>query len=121
MWGIIPAAGRGSRMDTGGERPCAVSEYLVERMIFGGAAKIAFVISPGKSDIIEYYGASYGSAALAYLVQPYPSGLCDSIFRPHRLFRPMNRSWLAFLILFGFPKRDWPPCPTTPSPSCCFP
>ena len=49
MWGVIPAAGRGSRiqplafskellpvgsrLEGGVERPCAVSEYLVERMI----------------------------------------------------------------------------------------
>src|SRR5438874_11563532 len=96
-WGIVPAAGRGSRiqplafskellpvgsrMDGGRERPCAVSEYLVERMILGGADKICFVISPGKSDIMEYFGASYGDAAIAYVVQPRPSGLCDAIFR----------------------------------------
>src|SRR3954463_15416174 len=96
MWGIIPAAGRGSRiqplafskellpvgsrMDRGVERPCAVSEYLVERMILGGATKICCVISPGKSDIMEYYGAGYGSAAIVYAVQPKPKGLCDAIF-----------------------------------------
>src|SRR5918995_5857469 len=97
MWGIVPAAGRGSRiqplafskellpvgsrLDGGVERPCAVSEYLVERMIRGGADKICFVISPGKSDILEYYGSGYGEAAIAYVVQPQPSGLCDAIFR----------------------------------------
>ena len=78
MWGIVPAAGIGSRiqplafskellpvgsrLDDGVERPCAVSEYLVERMIRGGADKICFVISPGKSDILEYYGAGYRRA-----------------------------------------------------------
>ncbi|HVX91821.1 MAG TPA: sugar phosphate nucleotidyltransferase [Xanthobacteraceae bacterium] len=97
MWGIVPAAGRGSRIqplafskellpvgsrsDRGIERPCAVSEYLLERMIRGGAEKICFVISPGKSDIMEYFGASYGSVPIAYVVQPYPSGLCDAVFR----------------------------------------
>src|SRR5215210_3357206 len=119
MWGIIPAAGRGSRiqplafskellpvgsrMDTSGERPCAVSEYLVERMILGGAEKIAFVISPGKSDIIEYYGASYGSAALAYLLQPYPSGLCDSIFQA----APFIQAYESVLV--GLPDTVWFP------------
>src|SRR4051812_5478655 len=97
MWGIVPAAGRGSRiqplafskellpvgsrMDGGIERPCAVSEYLVDRMVLGGADKICFVIAPGKSDIMEYFGASYGPASIAYTVQPRPSGLCDAIFR----------------------------------------
>ena len=32
----------------------------MERMLHGGADKICFVISPGKSDIMEYYGAGYG-------------------------------------------------------------
>jgi dTDP-glucose pyrophosphorylase len=97
MWGIVPAAGRGSRiqplafskellpvgsrLDNGVERPCAVSEYLVERLIRGGADKICFVIGPGKSDILEYYGESYGTTPTAYVVQPSPAGLCDAIFR----------------------------------------
>lgn len=97
MWGIVPAAGRGSRIqplafskellpvgsrtDAGIERPCAVSEYLVERMIRGGADKICFVISPGKSDIMEYFGADYGRAPIAYVLQPRPIGFCDAVFR----------------------------------------
>ena len=72
MWGVIPAAGKGTRIQPlafskellpvgsrlGGtvQRPCAVSEYLVERMILGGADKVCFVIAPGKSDSMEYYG-----------------------------------------------------------------
>jgi glucose-1-phosphate thymidylyltransferase len=97
MWGVVPAAGRGSRIqplafskellpvgsrsDKGTDRPCAVAEYLVERLILGGADKICFVISPGKSDILEYFGDSYGSAKLAYVVQPQALGLCDAVFR----------------------------------------
>src|SRR5437588_121505 len=93
MWGIIPAAGRGSRIqplafskellpvgsrvDNGIERPCAVSEYLLERMILGGADRICFIISPGKSDILEYLGDAYGGANVGYVVQPNASGLCD--------------------------------------------
>jgi glucose-1-phosphate thymidylyltransferase len=97
MWGIVPAAGRGSRIqplafskellpvgsrsDNGVQRPCAVSEYLIERLILGGADKICFVISPGKSDILEYFGDHYGTAQLVYVVQPEASGLCDALFR----------------------------------------
>src|SRR4051795_8580810 len=97
MWGIVPAAGQGSRMQplafskellpvgsrTEGdrERPRAVSEYLMERMVLGGASRICFVISPGKSDILEYYGGMAYSATLCYAVQPEPRGLCDAIFR----------------------------------------
>ncbi|MGY3443639.1 MULTISPECIES: sugar phosphate nucleotidyltransferase [unclassified Bradyrhizobium] len=97
MWGIVPAAGRGSRIqplafskellpvgsrhDNGADRPCAVAEYLVERLILGGADKICFVIAPGKSDILEYFGDHYHTAQLAYVVQPDASGLCDAVFR----------------------------------------
>ena len=79
MWGIVPAAGQGSRMqplafskellpvgsrrDGNRERPRAVSEYLVERLVLGGADKICFVISPGKSDILEYYGGGVSPRA----------------------------------------------------------
>ena len=119
MWGIVPAAGRGSRiqplafskellpvgsrLDHGLERPCAVSEYLVERMIRGGAEKICFVISPGKSDIMEYYGAGYGEATVAYVVQPQASGLCDAIFRAAPLIAPDEP------VMIGLPDTIWFP------------
>jgi glucose-1-phosphate thymidylyltransferase len=119
MWGIVPAAGMGSRiqplafskellpvgsrLDNGIERPCAVSEYLVERMIHGGADKICFVISPGKSDILEYYGASYGTASIAYVVQPDASGLCDAIFRASPLISPDES------VIVGLPDTVWFP------------
>src|ERR687885_2258871 len=97
MWGIIPAAGVGSRIqplafskellpvgsrvDGDTERPRAVSEYLVERMLIAGATKVCFVVSPGKADIMEYYGGSIEGAHVCYTVQPRPAGLCDAIFR----------------------------------------
>jgi glucose-1-phosphate thymidylyltransferase len=119
MWGIIPAAGRGSRIqplafskellpvgsrvlnDT--RRPCAVSEYLLERMIRGGADKICFVIGAGKSDILEYFGGRFGSADLAYVVQPEPAGLCDAIFRAHSLVAPNE------CVIVGLPDTVWFP------------
>ena len=97
MWGIIPAAGIGSRIQplafskellpVGSriegdiERPRAVSEYLIERMVEGGATKLSFVISPGKSDILEYYASRVNGVDIVYAVQPMPGGLCDAIFR----------------------------------------
>lgn len=93
MWGIIPAAGAGTRIQPlafskellpvyGVSRmPRAVSDYLVERLVLAGADRICFVISSGKSDILEYYGGSAHSASLCYVVQPEPVGLCDSLFR----------------------------------------
>lgn len=119
MWGIVPAAGRGSRIqplafskellpvgsriDGGVERPCAVSEYLVERMIAAGADKVAFVIAPGKSDILEYYGGTCGDAAVAYVVQPQPAGLCDALFRALPLIGADET------VLVGLPDTVWMP------------
>jgi glucose-1-phosphate thymidylyltransferase len=119
MWGIIPAAGAGSRiqplafskellpvgsrLEDGVERPRAVSEYLVERMILAGATKICFVVSPGKTDILEYYGGRIGPAQIAYTVQSRPAGLCDAIFRALPLI-PSDES-----VLVGLPDTIWFP------------
>jgi dTDP-glucose pyrophosphorylase len=119
MWGIIPAAGKGSRiqplafskellpvgsrMDQGTERPIAVSEYLVERMIRGGATQICFVVSPGKTDILEYYGNRVYSADVCYTVQTQPLGLCDALFRALPFIAPNEQ------ILFGLPDTVWFP------------
>ena len=97
MWGIVPAAGLGSRIqplafskellpvgsrtDGNVERPRAASEFLLERMTLAGVTKVCLVISPGKSDILQYYGAGEGGATFCYVVQPGPAGLCDAIFR----------------------------------------
>src|ERR687889_351378 len=120
MWGIIPAAGQGSRMqplafskellpvgsrrDGDRDRPRAVSEYLVERMVLGGAEKICFVISPGKSDILEYYGGGkIDSASISFVVQPKPAGLCDALFRAAPLIHPEEH------VLIGLPDTVWFP------------
>jgi glucose-1-phosphate thymidylyltransferase len=119
MWGIIPAAGQGSRMqplafskellpvgsrrDGDRERPRAVSEYLVERLVLGGADKLCFVISPGKSDILEYYGGSVFSASVFYSVQPHAAGLCDAVFRALPLISDEEQ------VLIGLPDTIWFP------------
>lgn len=119
MWGIIPAAGKGSRiqplafskellpvgsrMEDGSERPLAVSEYLVERMIRGGASKICFVVSPGKTDILEYYGSRIYSADVCYTVQTQANGLCDAIFRALPFIAPNEE------VLVGLPDTIWFP------------
>ncbi len=119
MWGIVPAAGQGSRRqplafskellpvgsrrDGDRERPRAVSEYLVERLVLGGADKLCFVISPGKSDILEYYGGGVFSAHVFYSVQPQASGLCDAIFRALPLIGRDEQ------VLVGLPDTIWFP------------
>lgn len=114
-WGIIPAAGNGTRIQplafskellpVGGEdRPKAVSEFLVERMERAGATKLVFVISPGKSDIVEYYGKRpRPEAAVAYVVQPEPVGLCDALFRAAPLVHPSED------VIIGLPDTIWFP------------
>lgn len=119
MWGIIPAAGAGSRIqplafskellpvgsriEGDVERPRAVSEYLVERMLEAGADKLCFVISPGKTDILEYYGGRLWGADIAYVVQPTPGGLCDALFRAAPLIAPQEE------VLIGLPDTVWSP------------
>ena len=119
MWGIVPAAGNGtriqplafskellpvgSRLDGNTERPRAVSEYLVDRMLRAGADRICFVISPWKSDILQYYGAGIQGAAIAYVVQPEATGLCDAIFRALPLIGPEES------VLVGLPDTIWLP------------
>lgn len=119
MWGIVPAAGMGtriqplafskellpvgSRLEGDVERPRAISEYLVERMILGGATKVCFVISPGKSDILAYYGGGVGPAYVCYAVQPRPAGLCDAIFRALPLVPPDEP------VVVGLPDTIWFP------------
>jgi dTDP-glucose pyrophosphorylase len=119
MWGVIPAAGRGTRiqplgfskellpiarrLDNGAERPRAVSEFLVDRLIAGGATKLCFVISSGKSDILEYFGASVRGIPVCYVVQPEPAGLCDAIFRALPLIYPGEP------VAIGLPDTIWFP------------
>jgi dTDP-glucose pyrophosphorylase len=119
MWGIIPAAGMGSRIQPlafskellpvgshrngGSERPRAVSEYLIDRMIQGGVNKLCFVISPGKSDIVNYFGGDVLSATVFYAVQPRPAGLCDAIFRALPLIQPDEE------VCIGLPDTIWFP------------
>ena len=119
MWGIIPAAGAGSRIqplafskellpvgsqrESGMERPRAVSEYLVERMIAAGADRLCFVIAPAKADILQYYGSRLWGAEIAYVVQPAPGGLCDAVFRASLLIQPDEH------VVIGLPDTIWFP------------
>ncbi|HZC35931.1 MAG TPA: sugar phosphate nucleotidyltransferase [Chthoniobacterales bacterium] len=119
MWGIIPAAGEGKRIQPLAfskellpigfdqletqKKPRAVSDFIVERLIIAGATKICFVISSSKSDILRYHGPGRNGALFIYLVQPQPLGLCDAVFRPIELIPDAEQ------ILIGLPDTVWFP------------
>lgn len=119
MIGIIPAAGAGQRIQPlgcskellpvgarvvdGSERPKAVSEYLVERMIAAGAEQICMVISAEKTDIVKYYAERNYAAEIFYVVQRKPQGLCDALFRAEPFARQHEQ------VLIGLPDTIWFP------------
>jgi dTDP-glucose pyrophosphorylase len=119
MWGVIPAAGHGARIqplafskellpvgvqhEAGRERPKAVGEYLLERLALGGANKVCFVISPHKADILRYFGDRVDDVDLAYVIQPRAAGLCDAIFRAAPLIHPDEP------VAVGLPDTVWFP------------
>src|SRR5213082_2270655 len=104
MLGIIPAAGAGQRIQPlgcskellpvgsrqikGVDRPKAVAEYLVERMIAAGAKQICMVISPEKTDVMRYFAERNYAAEIFYVVQQKPQGLCDALIRGEPFARP---------------------------------
>jgi len=119
MIGVIPAAGAGQRIQPlgcskellpvgtrrvqGVDRPKAVAEYLVERMIAAGAEQICMIISGEKSDIVRYFAEREFAAEIFYVVQPEPRGLCDALFRAEPFTRSHDR------VLIGLPDTIWFP------------
>jgi dTDP-glucose pyrophosphorylase len=93
----------GSKLEGEAERPRAVSEYLVERMVLGGANRICFVIAPGKSDILEYYGNRPSPVHISFTVQQKPAGLCDAVFQALPLI-PADE-----FVIVGLPDTIWFP------------
>ena len=118
-WGIIPAAGLGTRIqplafskellpvgtrrDGNIERPRAVSEYLLERMLAARVDRVCFVISPAKTDIVTYFGGQIGPASICYAVQQNPSGLCDALFSALPFIAPDDQ------VYVGLPDTVWFP------------
>jgi glucose-1-phosphate thymidylyltransferase len=91
------------RRDGDQERPRAVSEYLVERLALAGCTKLLFLISPGKSDILRYYGDRVEGMDVAYVVQPRAAGLCDALFRAAPFVGPDEP------VAIGLPDTVWFP------------
>lgn len=94
--GLIPAAGKGTRLHPlpfskelypigyhpvmiDGEskmRPKVVSQYLVNHMVRMGAQKIIITLGPGKSDIMDYYGSGRTSGIdIVYNFQSVARGM----------------------------------------------
>ena len=120
-WGIIPAAGIGSRIqplafskellplgtridDAGAERPRAVSDHLVERLVLAGATRLCFVISPAKTDILRHFGHRALGADVCYAIQPVDPaadllvGLPDSLWFPREALATVPPGELGFLL-----------------------
>ncbi|NPV06463.1 MAG: nucleotidyltransferase family protein [Anaerolineae bacterium] len=115
--GLIPAAGAGTRVaplpsskelfpigfrwrDVNGIRklsPKAVSEYLVEALVRGGASRIFMIVNSSKADILRFYGdGSAHGVSMAYLVQEHPTGMPAAL--------DLARPWLGdATVLFGMP------------------
>jgi glucose-1-phosphate thymidylyltransferase len=115
--GLIPAAGAGTRVaplpsskelfpigfrwrEVNGKRklsPKAVSEYLVEALVRGGAKRIFMIVNSSKADILRFYGdGSAHGVSMAYLVQEQPTGMPAAL--------DLARPWLGeATVLFGMP------------------
>src|SRR5947209_16531969 len=119
MIGIIPAAGAGQRIQPlgcskellpvgsrtieGVERPKALAEYLVERMIAAGAEQLCMVVSAEKTDVIRYFAERSYAAEIFYVLQQQPQGLCDALFRAEAFARHHDS------VLIGLPDTIWFP------------
>lgn len=118
-WGIIPAAGLGTRIqplafskellpvgtryEGAVERPRAVSEYLLERMLYAGVNRVCFVISPAKTDIVTFFGGKIGPAPICYTVQQNPHGLCDAVFSALPFIAPEDHVYVGLPDTIWFP------------------
>jgi glucose-1-phosphate thymidylyltransferase len=115
--GIIPAAGKGTRLApfpcakelfpigfqdflVKGQiekRPKVVSQYIIEQMAEAGVGRLMIIVGPGKQDVVEYYGdGSRFGLQIGYLYQERLDGMPSAI----NLARP----WIGdATVLFGMP------------------
>lgn len=94
--GLIPCAGRGSRLGLpfskemfpdvyqGAYRP--VIMYTVEAMRQAGIEHLIFTINPGKTDLLRYLGngRQFG-ASFSYVIHPEPRSLPESLDEAYHL------------------------------------
>jgi len=115
--GIIPAAGKGSRLspfpcpkelfpvgyqdyEVDGllqKRPKVVSQYLIENIIQAGAKKLFIILGEDKHDIMKYYGdGNRFGVDIAYLFQEKLHGMPYAI--------NLSKKWLQNnTVFFGMP------------------
>jgi len=115
--GIIPAAGKGTRLypfpcpkelfpigyqdleidGSKKKRPKVISQYLVENIINAGAKKLLIILGEDKYDIMRYYGdGSRFGVEIAYLYQEQLYGM------PFAL--DLAKAWInGATVLFGMP------------------
>ena len=115
--GIIPAAGKGTRVaplpgskelfpigfgevEIEGKKrhyPKVISQYLVDQMVTAGVKQIYMIISEGKWDILKYYGnGKHFGAQIAYLMVDELHGMPYTI---NTAFPYLENS----TVLFGMP------------------
>ncbi|GAB4500576.1 MAG: sugar phosphate nucleotidyltransferase [Anaerolineales bacterium] len=121
--GIIPAAGKGTRVaplpgakelfpigfgeiDSHGQKrkyPKVVSQYLIDQMTVAGVEHIYMVISEDKADILRYYGSGkrFG-ARLAYLVVDELIGMPYTLNAAYPLVKDAT-------VFFGMPDTIFQP------------
>lgn len=121
--GVVPAAGRGTRLQPlpipkelfpigyqeyviHGEahrRPKVVSQYVVEAMADAGAERLVFILGEGKHQLMEYYGsgARFG-VDCAYVYQEQLSGMPGALALTQSLTQ-------GALVLFGMPDTIFEP------------
>jgi dTDP-glucose pyrophosphorylase len=72
-------------------------------MLTAGVNRVCFVISPGKTDIVSYFGGKIGEAPICYTVQQNPNGLCDALFSALPFIAPEDE------VYIGLPDTVWFP------------
>jgi glucose-1-phosphate thymidylyltransferase len=118
--GIIPAAGRGTRLypypgnkemypmgydeDSEQERLKVISEFVLSAMLEAGAEIIYWIINHNKSDLIQYYGnGSRFGVKFVYLVQEEMVGMPQAINQATHFINKDD------IVLFGMPDTIFKP------------
>jgi glucose-1-phosphate thymidylyltransferase len=115
--GIVPAAGRGTRLwpypcpkelfpigyeeyNINGmvqKRPKVISHYLIEGMVAAGAHRIIIIIGDNKQDVMRYYGDGRRfNTEIVYLYQEEPRGMPYALDLAKNLTRDN-------VVIFGMP------------------